>query len=102
MRSTVLACFFFSNAKHVLCTSQLYTAAASYEGAAKLYENVLMDCPLYDKQPKIIIQLASVYRRLGNFDHAFHFFLYDALLSRVLVTHIVAVTIIVRGSGEYL
>jgi hypothetical protein len=54
---------------------QLYTAAGAYDGAAKLYENLIMDCPAYERLPRVYMNLASLYRRLKDFDRAFHYFL---------------------------
>ena len=58
------------------CVQQLYVGAGAYEGATKMYENLVMDCPLYDKMSKVLVQLAAAYRRLGNYDHAFHNLMY--------------------------
>jgi hypothetical protein len=38
----------------------------------KLYLSLIQDCPLYEKLPRVHAQLAAVYRRLGNFDSAYH------------------------------
>ncbi len=59
-----------------LLHAQLYVGAGAYDGATKMYENLIMDCPLYEKMARVTIQLAAVYRRLGNYDRAFHYFLY--------------------------
>ena len=65
----------------------MYVGASAYEGAVKMYENLVMDCPLYDKMARVMVQLASVYRRLGNYDQAFHYLLYVRGLGRWLVSH---------------
>lgn len=54
---------------------QLYTCAGAYEGAAKLYENLLLECPTYDKLPRVYMALGALYRRMGSYDKAFHYFL---------------------------
>jgi hypothetical protein len=34
-----------------------------------------MDCPAYERLPRVYMNLASLYRRLKDFDRAFHYFL---------------------------
>jgi tetratricopeptide (TPR) repeat protein len=60
--------------------AMLYTCAGAYEGAVQLYENLIMDTPLYAKLPRVHMQLGALYRRLGNYDKAFHHFLCVSVL----------------------